>query len=97
VPLDLNIITSLRFTVYDSVGIAQVFLDNVFVDQMQVAVLSVNKIPEMFVQSYFNPQYPMDHSSYKLPEFAGSRIDVAIFDMTGKLVMKQGLVGRNKG
>ncbi len=97
VPLDLNNITSLRFTVYDSVGIAQVFLDNVFVDQMQVAVLSVNKIPEMFVQSYLKPAVSNGSLIYKLPEFAGSRIDVAIFDMTGKLVMKQGLVGRNNG
>lgn len=97
VPLDLNNITALRFTVYDSIGFAQLTLDNVFVDQMQVVVSSRYKMPEMILQSYLKPLISNGSLTYKLPEYSGSRLDVAIFDMKGKLVLKQGLNGKNNG
>ncbi|NLG17079.1 MAG: T9SS type A sorting domain-containing protein [Fibrobacter sp.] len=97
VALDLNSIKSLRFTVYDSTGVLRLILDNVYIDGLQTVVSFGAGMHEKIIQNYLKPAVSNGSLIYRIPENLNKNVEIAVYNMSGKLVLKQGLNHLNNG
>jgi hypothetical protein len=88
-PLDRNSITSIRFTVYDSTARIELYLDNVYVENLGGGG-AVKAIPRQ-VQPSFLPVVKNNTLLYRMPMYVTLPVDVNIFDVTGRIVMQRTL------
>lgn len=90
VPLDLNNIVALRFTVYDSVGMLRnLFLDNVAIEDLTVSGTRVSSKP---VSQSFRPLISSNVLTYNwVPNITEGAVKVSIFNIAGRRVISQSL------
>jgi hypothetical protein len=84
-PLDLNNISALRFTWYDSTGRMSLYLDNVSIENFNHSnsVLAFNRLG----QSSFKPVIANGSLRYTMPSV--SALDLSICDVVGRTVLKR--------
>jgi hypothetical protein len=89
VPLNLNKISALRFTVYDSTGMISFYLDNVYIEDMDIGTNSILKPSPNGVITTLKPVFSNGNLTYhNLQQISGS-IKLSIFNVAGKLVMQR--------
>jgi endoglucanase len=86
-PLDPGSITAIRFTVYDSTGRIELFLDNVYVDSLQKSPVKA-ALPQ--VRSAFLPVVRNRTLLYRMPSCAAPA-EVTVTDLAGRIVMRRTL------
>jgi endoglucanase len=87
-PLDLTNISALRFAVYDSTSSITLFLDNVYIENLQTGVV---RAVSRSIHSSLKPIVTRGELLYSIPQDAKGILDVAVYNMGGKEVMKQSL------
>ncbi|MBN1575270.1 MAG: glycoside hydrolase family 9 protein [Chitinispirillaceae bacterium] len=85
--LDLNKITALRFTVYDSTGMLRLYLDNLAVEDF--AVTATASLFSHTIRMANKPVYANGMLSYSLPSAITGDVVLSVFDLTGRTVLKQ--------
>ncbi len=88
-PLDLNAIAALRFTVYDSTGRIDLYLDNVFVDGLEVGTTVIS--PARPVPASFRPVIANGTLRYTMPLFDIGPLRCTVYDIAGKVVMRRSI------
>jgi endoglucanase len=85
-PLDLNAISGLRFTVYDSTGIVTLSIDNVAIEGFSTATVvnATHQSPASIVPAISNSGL-----MYTFPQSMKSSFECAIYDISGKIVMRK--------
>jgi hypothetical protein len=84
--LDRNSITALRFVVYDSTGVIQLFLDNVYIESLNSATVT-NVTSQM--RSTLMPVVAGGALRYRMAPNANLPVDLTICDIVGRVVMKR--------
>jgi hypothetical protein len=82
--LDLNNITALRFTIYDSTGMIKLYLDNVYVEDLAVAPVAVSLNP---VHKEYNQIHSNGTLYYSIPQTLTDKFSVTVFNAAGKSVL----------
>ncbi|NLL13116.1 MAG: T9SS type A sorting domain-containing protein [Fibrobacter sp.] len=91
VPLNLGKITALRFTNYDSTGMISYYLDNVYIEDLNIGGSSVVKYSPNGLNTTLKPVFSNGTLTYhNLPQLNGS-MKLSIFNVAGKLVMQKQL------
>ena len=87
-PLDRNTITAIRFTVYDSTGRIDLYLDNVYVENLNHSAVKATLRP---VRSSFLPVIKNRTLWYQMPSYATLPTEMTLSDIAGRIVMKRTL------
>jgi len=91
VPLNLNKISALRFTVYDSTGMISFYLDNVYIEDMDIGTSSILKPSPNGVITTLKPVFSNGNLTYHNLQQINGSIKLSIFNVAGKLVMQRHL------
>lgn len=86
VPLDLNSISALRFTVYDNTSVIRFYLDNVAIENFTGT--TVSRLPLMS-KTAFAPMLKNGALVFRMPRNAGKNLELVIYDIAGKAVKKE--------
>ncbi len=84
--LDRNAVSSIRFSVYDSTGRIELYLDNVYVENMKFSPVKVTLHP---VRSSFLPVVKNQTLWYRMPSYAALPTEMTLSDVAGRIVMKR--------
>jgi endoglucanase len=87
-PLDLNSISGVRFAVYDSTGRIDLYLDNVYVENLGHSPVKVSPRP---AGPSLLPFVKNKTLYYRMPFYAVLPFDMTISDIAGRIVMKRTL------
>ncbi|MBN1307544.1 MAG: glycoside hydrolase family 9 protein [Chitinispirillaceae bacterium] len=91
-PLDLNKITALRFTVYDSTGMVKLYLDNLAVEDLAMTA-TASPSPHA-ISAAHRPMYANGMLTYTMPSAVTGDVVLSVFDAAGRTAMKQTFDGR---
>ena len=86
--LDLNAISALRFTVYDSTGSVYLYLDNVAINGLSVGVKNLGSNFKQLATA-FKPVVSQGTLAYCVPQDVKGQVTLAIFNIAGKEVLKR--------
>jgi len=84
--LDLNAISALRFTVYDSTGMISFNIDNVSIESLSTASISHTFTPAL---ARFSPMVAGATMQYIMPQTVHGALECTVFDIAGKTVLKR--------
>ncbi len=84
VPLDLNSITALRFTVYDSIARLTFDIDNIAIEDLAVSVDAPFLTRKSL--SFNTPVYANGALHYAIPQSAVGPVRLSVLDLTGRNV-----------
>lgn len=84
---DLNKITSIRFTVYDSTNMFYYYIDNVYIEDLQVKPTSILH-QKANTSLSVNPLISNGLIRYNIDQNIVSPIEIAIYSIAGKIVLK---------
>jgi len=85
-PLDLNNISALRFTLFDSTGLTSMYLDNVSIESLSTASITHSLTPST---AYFNPMVTGSSLQYVMPQTLSGTLVCSVFDIAGKVVLRR--------
>ena len=91
VPLDLNKITALRFTAYDSTGMISLYLDNVYIEDLAIGSSSMVRTSLNGAITSLKPVFCNRTLFYQIPQHLGGNLKVSIFNVAGEKVMQEQL------
>jgi len=90
-PLNRNVISAVRFTMFDSTGMTSLYLDNVSIDSLSTAAFSRVLTPST---AYFNPVVKGSALHYVMPRTPGGVLECNVFDVAGKVVLRRTVTAR---
>ncbi len=98
VPLNLNKISALRFTAYDSTGMISFYLDNVYIEDLDIGQSSIVKTSPNGLVASLKPVFSNGTLVYKNLQQYNGFLKLSIFNVAGKVVMQHQLsaTGGNK-
>ncbi|MFP4243137.1 MAG: glycoside hydrolase family 9 protein [Chitinispirillaceae bacterium] len=85
VPLDLNNITALRFTVYDNTSMIRLWLDNVAIEGYSSS--TVSRLSRKGNVA-FSPTVKNNSLVFSMPRSAAGNLEMTVYDIAGKVVKK---------
>ncbi|MBN1601036.1 MAG: glycoside hydrolase family 9 protein [Chitinispirillaceae bacterium] len=83
--LNLKAIKTLRFAVYDSIGLINLFLDDVKIDTSGTSV----KASEIHPNAHFRQVYSHGALQFAIPQLESGVLDCTIFNVAGKVALKR--------
>jgi hypothetical protein len=86
-PLDKNNISALRFTLYDSTGLINMFVDNVSIENFDPGASVISQ--EYQVPSSFKPMVINNTLRYTMPLFSIPALECAVYNIAGRVVMRK--------
>ncbi len=89
VPLDLNNITALRFTAYDSTGMISLYVDNIYIEDLDIGNSSIERTPLYGAIASLKPVFSNGTLFYQIPQHLRGTLKVSIFNALGKKVMQE--------
>ncbi|HLV33234.1 MAG TPA: glycoside hydrolase family 9 protein, partial [Chitinispirillaceae bacterium] len=87
--LDLNNLSALRFTIYDSVSTFSLFIDNVKIEDLQVSSTTIS--PVKLVSNYLKPAISNNKLEYSIPRNLDGIVECVIYNVAGRSVLKRTL------
>ncbi|MFP4416312.1 MAG: glycoside hydrolase family 9 protein, partial [Chitinispirillaceae bacterium] len=91
IDLDLNNMSALRFTVYDSIGAAYLYLDNVYIENISLGIAS--PFTNNAITS-FKPVFTNSNLVYTMPQLASETLNLSVYNLAGKQVLNKVLTAQ---
>ncbi|HEX2956025.1 MAG TPA: glycoside hydrolase family 9 protein [Chitinispirillaceae bacterium] len=88
---DLSKISSVRFTIYDSTNMFYYYLDNVYIEDLQIKTTSILSQSANSSVHSLNPSISNGLIRYNINQNLTSPIEIAIYNVAGKIVLKDKL------